>query len=220
MIRIDLLPQEYRKAERTPAGILFATMGLAALISTTLAAGAYAWFGVVGKARADVQVAQETFDSKKALTVYADKLEAEKQEYTARLDHIKKFGDSRIVWTKKLDQLASLVDSPAEENRHTVWLEKLEMRMNGGRNQGVKMKGHSATAEVKKLSNFHRDLASGAFFTDFIGISNPAGKVLSEEEYSPAESWEFEFALALEGAEEEKNAPPAKAEAPASKTEN
>jgi len=207
MIQIDLLPKEYKRAERTPMGVLFATMGLAALLSSTLAAGAYAWFGIIGSARSDVQVAQETLDSKNPLTAYADKLEAEKKEYTARLDHIKKFGDSRILWTKKLDQVSSLVDSPADESRHTVWLEKLEMRMDGTRNEGLKMKGRSATAEVKRLSNFHRDLASGEFFGEFAGISNPAGKVLSEDEFDPAESWEFEFALSLQQSEGDKKSP-------------
>ncbi|MFG0318747.1 MAG: PilN domain-containing protein [Planctomycetota bacterium JB042] len=197
MIRIDLLPPEYRRAERTAPAQFMATIGLVALFSSAAAGCAYAWFGVVGGARADVENAKEVLESKKPQAVYSDSLEKEKKEYTARMDHIKTFSQSRILWTKKLDQLASLVDSPPEQDRHMVWLEELRVNMNDARSPGLRMKGHSATSHLKKLSDFNSDLKTPPFFSEFVGISVPEGKVVTDEEFDPSSAWEFEASLTL-----------------------
>ncbi len=198
MIKIDLLPAEYRRAERTAPAIFIATVGLAGLFSLCAAGAGWAWFGIVGSARADVASAQEVFDGKKPQAEYSDRLEAEKKEYTSRLDHIKTFGESRILWTKKLDQLASIIDTPAEQDRHTVWMNQLSVDMSSGtRNAGCNIKGFSSTAELKKLSNFHSDVARGDFFKEFESISDPAGEVVTDEDFDPQQAWQFEFKLGL-----------------------
>lgn len=201
MIRIDLLPSEYRRAERTPMALFLSTVGLVALATSALAGCAYAWFTVVGGARADVQNARELLASKQPQSAYCDALEKEKKEYTARLDHIKSFGNSRILWTKKLDQLASIIDSPPEQDRHMVWLQSLSVRMEGTRDRGLHMKGKSATGQLKKLSDFNSDLKTMPFFAEFNGVSVPAGKVVTEDDFDPAAAWEFEAALTLHDTE-------------------
>ncbi len=196
MIRIDLLPEELRRAERTSPGLFLATVGLVIVVCCAGFGVGWGYFGLLGSAEADVASAQETFDSRKPRADYSDRLEAEKKDYTARLDHIKDFSDSRILWTKKLDQLASVVDSP-EAGRHTVWLESMTMKMTGGRNMGLNFKGQSESGEVRKVSYFHHDISTGSFFEDFESISNPTAKVVTDEDFDPAEACEFEFVLGL-----------------------
>ena len=209
MISIDLLPPEFRKAERTAPAILFATLGLVALFCTCLAGGAYAWFGVVGSAKNAVDMAQEVQDSKEPQATYCDRLQKEKKEYTARMDHIKNFSDSRILWTKKIDQLASIIDSPPEQDRHMVWLQTLIVKMDGGRDQGLSLKGKSATGFLNKLSYFNSDLKTGPFFDEFTSISVPAGKVGHDEAFEPASAWQFEAALGIEDPNDKSKQKPA-----------
>ena len=198
MISIDLLPAEYRKAERTAPATLFASLGLVALVCTALACGAYAWFVIVGGVKSSVASAQDILDGKAPQAAYCDRLESEKKEYTARMDHIREFSDSRVLWTKKVDQLASVIDSPPEQDRHMVWLQSLAVKMGGTRDQGLTLKGRSATGFLNKLSYFNTDLKSKPFFDEFTSISVPAGKVVYEDEFDPAAAWEFEAALGIE----------------------
>jgi Tfp pilus assembly protein PilN len=200
MIRIDLLPEEHRRAERTPAGLLFATLGLVALFSTTAAACAWGYFSVVGGAETAVEQAQELLASKKPQADYCDKLEAEKKDFTERWNHIRSFSASRILWTKKMDQLTSLVDTPVESDRHQIWFESVEMNMSGVRDSGLKIGGRSASADISRMNNFHSDLAKGSFFTEFATISNPAGEMDQDDKFEPAESFKFEFGLGLKEA--------------------
>lgn len=198
MIRIDLLPAEFRRAERTAPALFIATMGLAIFCSLCAVGAGWAWFGLVDRARSDVASAQDLFDGKKPQADYSDRLEAEKKEYTSRLDHIKTFGESRILWTKKLDQLASIIDSPAEQNRHMTWLDELQVDMSSAaRGAGCDIKGNSSSAELKKLSDFHSDLAKGEFFKEFESISDPAGEVDTDDDYDPKQAWKFDFKLGL-----------------------
>jgi len=198
MITIDLLPAEHRRAERTAPAKFLATVGLVALFFSTASACAYVWFGVVGGARSDVENAKEIHESKKPMAAYCDTLEKEKKEYTARMDHIRDFSSSRVLWTKKIDQLASLVDSPEQEDRHTVWMQELNVAMNDARSRGLRIKGKSATARLKRLSDFNSDLKTPPFFTEFNGISVPEGKVVHDDDFEPSAAWEFEASLTLE----------------------
>lgn len=216
MIRIDLLPAEFRRAERTAPAVFLATIGLVVVACTALAGCGYGWFFVVGGARGETQQAQERLDNLKPRAEYCDRLEAEKKEFGARLDHIKEFSDSRILWTKKLDVLASMIDAPPEPYKYNVWLESLQMEMVSGRRMGISVKGQSDSAEVRRVSNFHSALKAPAFFSGFASISNPAAKVVVDEDFDPKESCEYEFKLDLidktaDSAGDKKKKPAAKA---------
>lgn len=198
MIRIDLLPQEYRRAERTAPAVFIATMGLVAFATIAVFGAGYSWFSVVGKAQGEVEIAKENLANLKPRADYSDRLEVEKKEFSARLVQIEDFSDSRILWTKKLDLLASLVDSPPENTPSTGWFESLDMQMDSGRKMGLNLKGFSETGEIRRVSNIHATLKGHPeFFDGFVGISNPAAKVVIDEEFDPKESCEFEFSLEL-----------------------
>ena len=197
MIRIDLLPPEYRRAESTAPAIFLGTIGLVLFACSALAGCAYAWFGIVGEARGKVEQAQEQLENMKPRAQYSDRLEVEKKEFSARLDHIKQFSDGRVLWTKKLDKLASIVDSPPEPYQYTIWLDSMQMEMASGRRMGLTMKGSSETAEIRRISNYHSTLQTKPFFDGFEAISNPTAKVAIDEDFSPKESCEFEFKLDL-----------------------
>lgn len=198
MIRIDLLPQEYRRAERTAPAVFIATMALVAFATIAVFGAGYSWFSVVGKAQGEVEIAKENLDNLKPRADYSDRLEVEKKEFSARLVQIEDFSDSRILWTKKLDHLASLVDTPPASFPSTAWFKTLDMDMESGRKMGLNLTGLSETGEIRRVSNVHATLKGDRnFFDGFIGISNPAAKVVTDEAFDPKESCEFEFALEL-----------------------
>lgn len=219
MIRIDLMPGDLRRNERTAPAVFFAAVGLVVFFCLSAVGVAYAWFGVVGKARGDVQIAQEEFDGKKPRADYSDQLDAEKKIYTARLDQIKEFSDSRVLWTKKFDQLWSLVDSPAEEGRHKVWFDQIVVDMESARTPGLNLKGKSETSQGRKFSNFHKDLQSGEFAKEFESITDPVFNVVEDDEFDPSEACEFDLTIGLKDKSKDGKKKPAaaakKAAAPA-----
>jgi hypothetical protein len=197
MIRIDLLPPELRGKQSSTPGMMIGLMGFGVFFGLAAFGVAWGWFGVVGEARGDVQIARDNLEMRKPRVEYSDRLEAEKKEYTGRLDHIKQFSSSRVLWTKKIDQFWSLIDTPSEAGRYSVWFEKLTMDMAGSRAPALVLKGSSETDKFRKLSDFHGDLQAHAFFTDFESISNPTFDVKVDDEFEPTASCEFELTLAL-----------------------
>lgn len=197
MIRIDLLPPELRGNERTEPKLFMGLIGLVVFVCMSAVGVAYGWFGIVGGARNDIEIARATLEGKKPRAEYADRLEAEKKEFTARLDHIKTFSDSRILWTKKLDQLWALCDSPTQSGRHTVWFDQLTMDMGSARAPALKLNGFSESDKFDRLSAFHGDLKSQPFFSDFQAISNPTGEVTADDAFDPQEACKFEFVLEM-----------------------
>src|SRR5437016_2695185 len=101
MIKVNLLPPEYRKVEGTPVARLAVTIG--GVILATCAAGFWGWFhmAVLAEERDKRSTKEEEMASVKAQAERSQSLLREFNEYKRRRETIEKIGSSRILWSKK-----------------------------------------------------------------------------------------------------------------------
>ncbi len=201
MIRINLLPPEYRKVEGTPVARLVTTVAAVALVAG--AVGLWGWyhFAVLAQIREQRAQKEEELASLKAQADRAASLEKELKEYQRRRDTIEKIGASRILWSKKLDELADIIYDKGDTKRHLVWLTSL--RTGNGRvptsPAQLIINGYSGGGEYHRMSDFNNDIKkSEEFFSDFFRVDPPEGKQIAwTDDLVPAQAWTFGWGLDL-----------------------
>jgi hypothetical protein len=202
MIRINLLPEEMRKREKTPLSRIVVTLVGTFVIVTGASVYAYAHFGLLHEARSRLDRSRSELASLEPEAKYADDLLREKKDFDKRSEIIQQIGNGRILWSKKLDQLFDITHNGGDADRHFVWLKSLSMKPSAAKDVAsggsVVMSGFSATSKLQKLSDFHADVKSSAFFEAFSEIDNPSGKVNEfKDNLTPSSAWEFSFNLKL-----------------------
>ncbi len=199
MIKVNLLPPEYRKVERTP--ILRFVVILCGVVLSASAIGAflYVHFGVLVKTVSDREKLEETYLVKKVGADRSRLLEREAREYKKRRATIEKIGRTRMLWSRKLDQLCDVINNGGDIKRHEVWLSQIKTLPPQGKSPGgLYIKGLSGGSEIHRLSDFHLDLKNSEFFKDFASIDNPEGKVEHfSDDRVPNTAWAFDFSMLL-----------------------
>jgi Tfp pilus assembly protein PilN len=201
MIRVNLLPQEYRKAEATPLKQFFATIGAVVVAAVAWAVAGYVHYGVLGPARQDLETLKEEVKGQEPQVKLSKNLEGWLGEYRTQFEKIDKVAESRVVASRKLDEIWEIVVSPKVPGRYEVWLKNLAWKTNPG---GAKSGGDivfacvSAGTQIARLSDFHEDLKTSDFFKEFDDITYPYG---NREDLGvgrePKEGWSFNFTLNL-----------------------
>lgn len=198
MIRINLLPEELSRTDRTPPAIFLAVLTTTVLTCCAVGALGYLYIVVLGSVRNEQEIANRELAVLLPQAQYSDALEKEKAEYERRSKAIVGIADSRLAWTQKLDRLATLIHNDGNAERHMVWLDALKIDMNAQRDRGVELKGFSATDDLKKLSDFHRDLSHDPeYFAQFVKITDPEGKLERTDGMLPEEAFKFDFKMSL-----------------------
>ncbi len=201
MITINLLPQDFRRRERTPWRLFAATMFGVVGASASLAYAAYARFGLLARVRAEREALEDELAGLKPSVVYHDDLVAEKTEADKRLATIQEIRSSRVQWTRKLDELSDIVNTASDADRYLVWFDELTADAGQEGRTGGKLttKGLSGSDNFANVALFFEDLKAHAEFTkDFDGQSNPTGKrTEKDEELIPPQVWEFPLELTL-----------------------
>jgi Tfp pilus assembly protein PilN len=202
MIRINLLPEEMRTREKTPLARIVVTLVGTFVIVTGASVYAYAHFGLLHEARSRLDRSRSELASLEPEAQYADDLLHEKKDFDKRSEIIQTIGNSRILWSRKCDQLLDITHNGGDADRHFVWLRSLSMKPSTSKDTStagtVVLSGFSATSKLQKLSDFHADLKSSAFFDAFSEIDNPSGKVSEfKDNMTPSSAWDFTFNLKL-----------------------
>jgi hypothetical protein len=220
MIRINLLPEEYRKKSRTPLKLM---VGLSAAVAVNGALLAYLGWLSLGVAReidSQRQVLQLELDGLTPQVAYHRALEKEGKQYETRETTLGSITSSRIVWTRKIDELIDVVNRGDEGQRHLVWLDDLNVSQNTSpRNQthgSVRASGHSGSEKFAQVANFLDDLEGSPFVDDFYEPAPPEGtQTIVDETLVPPVVWAFPLALNLKSPEEREAARKAADEAAA-----
>ena len=126
MLKINLLPQEYKTAERTSFGMLLLLMLCTLLSVGSICFAAYLYLGVLNSAESRRNIAQEEFENLSPMAKYADDLLAEKREYMKRSEAIAQIENTRILWTKKIDQLCYVINNEGDTARNVRTAEFLK----------------------------------------------------------------------------------------------
>ncbi len=212
MIRINLLPEEYRKRHRTPLKLMLAvSVGVAA---NGMLLAWYAWlaFGVSAEIDSERSVLQTELDGLTPQVTYHKALTGEQTRFAAREQTLGSITASRISWTRKVDELITIINAGGEGERHFVWLDDLNAQQTTSaraRNAGsVKASGHSGSDNFAQVANFLEDLETSTFIEDFLPPAPPEGtQTLVDKELIPSVVWAFPLSLELKSPEERQKTP-------------
>ncbi len=191
MISINLLPEEYRRADRTSPKVFGAMIA-----AVVLTCSVFGWFGLVyfGELR-ELEKRHETVastlatESKRA--EYYDRLVKEQKEFSKRSDTIQTIASSRLLWTKILEELIDVVNNNTD--RHVAWFTSLDIKEGNPAKAGpsVNMPGMVQGSKITMVANFHEDLESTEFFKDVKEVSAPNATLKVAKERYPPESFSF-----------------------------
>jgi hypothetical protein len=207
MIRINLLPDEYRKKNRTPIKMM---LGVSAAVTVnSIAIAWYAWLamGVAAEIDSEKTGLHTELDGLVPQVNYHRALEGEQTRFAAREKTLGSITASRINWTRKVDELITVVNSGGEGQRHFVWLDDLNVQQTSdprARNAGsVKASGHSGSDNFAQVANFLEDLERSPFIEDFLPPAPPEGtQTLVDKDLIPSVVWAFPLSLDLKNPEE------------------
>lgn len=219
MIRINLLPEQYRRKARTSIKVLGLVFAGAAVNGLLLAWYGWLAFGVKNEVESERAVLQTEVDGLNPQVTYHKTLDSEKKRFSGREEALAKITKTRILWTKKVDELVSVVNSGGDGKRHFVWLDDLVVTQNSdpkAKSPGsMKAAGHSGAPEFDQVANFLEDLEKSNFLEDFLPPSPPEGtQTQADPKLQPAIVWNFPIALQLKSKEPPKVEPPKKAPRP------
>src|SRR6185503_3394181 len=116
------------------------------------------------------------------------------------------------LWTKKIDQLVTVVNAGGDGKRHLVWLDDMTVVQNSdpkAKSVGsLKAQGHSGSALFEHVANFLEDLERSPFLEDFLPPSPPEGTQTQQDpDLVPAVVWNFPLKLELKPKEPPKPEP-------------
>jgi Tfp pilus assembly protein PilN len=218
MIRINLLPEEYRKKARTPVKLLLG-MAAAVLFNAGLATW-WGWslFGEQAKVESEKASLQTEMDGLTPQVNHYRSLETEKKQYQSREQTLTSITNSRVSWTRKMDELIDVVNRGGDGQRHLVWFDDLQVSQStdtkGRGTSGLRANAHSGSEKYAQIANFLEDLEGSPFISDFMPPAAPEGsQAMVDETLIPSIAWSFPLAVTLKPAEERAGAKAAAAKA-------
>jgi hypothetical protein len=232
MTKINLLPQDYRKKAATPMAVLLPTVGAITLVLVLGFGWAWLHFAELAKVEGVRGDLEATLQSKGPSLAYVASLRDEHADFENRKSTIKEIASSRVLWTKKLDELFDIATNDDGGSQYLIWLSSLEVKppSTGGRGktaalgETLTMKGHcfAEKSPLQHYNSFHAAVQRGEFFHDFATIEAPQGKAVEfDDKMKPSSAWAMDLTLSMKprdpqkpGAKDTKAAGSKAAEAP------
>lgn len=240
MIRVNLLPPEFRAAAGTPVGRFVAIIAGVVVVVGVGCLYAYTHFVQLQKMREVKALREEEAANKDRQKERSLALQREIDEYQQRRRAIQTINRNRVLWSRKLDQFFDIVAS--REAPYNAWLEELEIptQMAANRRAGqlgaptdggeFRFSGFLAmqtrNEALAQNSAFYKAITgdpdgtgrSSEFFADFVSISNPNIEIVtqgSSKVLSPPVTGAFKCELRLRPPAVDATKKPASSAAPA-----
>ncbi|MFN7670394.1 MAG: hypothetical protein ACK595_22150 [Planctomycetota bacterium] len=194
-----------RRGRRLQAKLLVVALASAVAVTAALGWLGMKWFGDLKAAEDRLAAAEAKLGELQRRVAYADQLEANKNDYTFRVQSIRDIGNSRRVWSQWLDELIDVVNNDGNAERHLAWFDDLTVRNDATNGALVKLSCAVQGDEQDRLANFHDDMANSAFGKRAL-LSDPTWKLEEEEGRVPPTS--LRFALSLQFPPTNANAQP------------
>lgn len=204
MIRINLLPEELRRSERTSIKLFAATLAAVVLVCSGVGWFGLVWFGEVAQLEEERAGVEDSLRQKRERVLYHDALEVEKKDYESRSETIQNICRSRLSWTEILDQIIDVVNNDGNTERHMAWFRSMSAREGSDAKYGpvVQMPGYVQGAKVSKVGDFHDDVEHAPFFVDIAEKSAPGGSVELDQKRSPPEALGFDLRFTFKSPKE------------------
>jgi Tfp pilus assembly protein PilN len=176
-------------------------MGAVVLVALAVVALAFIHLGKLQPKEQDLKNIQDEVTTQAAKVKESKDLAEWLQEYKTQYEKIDKVAMTRVLWSRKIDEIWEVVVNPNPANKYDVWLKGLAGRVVDTAKSGgeVQFSGASAGAQVYRLSDFHESVTTSDFFKDFQSITYPAGtrEPLPGADREPKEGWTFQLTLQL-----------------------
>lgn len=208
MIRINLLPEEYRRKAKTPLKLMLTVSALVAVNSSLIAWGGWLAVGVTTAVDSELAVLQTEDDGLRPQVAYHKSLVTESQQHSLRETTLAEINSSRISWTQKMDQFVDVVNHGDSDDRHMTWFDSLTMQQaaTGSKVPGkFEAAGHSGSGNFGQITNFLDDVTESPFLDGFDVPALPAGsESVTNDELVPAVVWAFplKINMSVEGGEQ------------------
>jgi len=195
MIRINLLPEDLRRSERTSIKLFAATLAAVVLVCSGVGWFGLVWFGELAQLEEERAGVEDSLRQKRERVTYHDSLEVEKKDYESRSETIQNICKSRLCWTEVLDQIIDVVNNDGNTERHMAWFRSMSARDAGDPKAGpvVQLPGYVQGAKVNKVGDFHDDFEHAPFFVDVAEKAAPGGSVELDHKRSPPEALAFDL---------------------------
>jgi hypothetical protein len=139
-------------------------------------------------------VAAELTEKQKRATYY-DQLESNRKDYNNRVQTIQQIGKSRRLWSKFLDELIDVVNNDGDTERHLAWYDSMSVGGDPKRGVTITMPGAVQGGEMARVANLHEDIEAAPFWREIQSKSDPGGKLDTDKNREPAESFRFTLQL-------------------------
>ena len=199
MITINLLPQEYRRQERTSFKVFGSLMVAVLVVCCSLG-----YFGSVYLNDYLAVVNERVIREERLANLidsanYDDSLVAEKAEFNQRSKTIQDIANSRVLWTRVLDLIIDTINNQGNTERHNSWLRDFSI------NRASRTGGPVITANAFIESNsWHKQAnllddfkANTELWQDMMDITKPGGQVIKNEQRQPPEAIQFTLKLQM-----------------------
>ncbi len=202
MIRINLLPDEYRKTERTSPKLFGTVLAAVVCVCCTVGWFGFVYFGQLGQLEIEHGRVTEVLASKQESVKYFEALSKEKKDFEEREQTIAEISRSRVVWSRLLDELIDVVDNQGNTERHFAWFKQLSIKGGDEKKKGatLTMPGWLAGDELRSLADFHEDIEHAPFFKNVKQKSMPTAKTSTDKDRTPAESLSFSLGMEFQPA--------------------
>jgi hypothetical protein len=208
MIRINLLPDEYRRKAKTPLKLMLTVSAVVAVNASLAAWAGWLAVGVTTAVGSELAVLQMEDDGLRPQVAYHRSLETESTQHSLREKTLGEINESRISWTEKVDQFVDVVNHGDSDHRHMTWFDSLTVSQtaSGSKLPGkLEGQGHSGSGNFGQITNFLDDLTESPFLDGFDVPALPAGsESVTNDELVPAVVWAFplKINMTVEGGEE------------------
>lgn len=212
MITINLLPEEYRTAQRTPMRVMVATVTAVAVNCVLVAYASWLFLATGSEVQTQLQFRQDEVASLRPAVQYFRKLETENRVFTARERTLSSITENRIGWTEKVDQLVDVISAGGDDD-YLVWLTDLTITQSDGKSGGRNAKGagnltasgYSGSPDFGLVADFFEDLKESPFIGGFYAPERPEGELREgDPDLLPSEIFSFRLDLGIKDAEERK----------------
>jgi hypothetical protein len=192
MIRINLLPDEFRRSERTSTKLFAATLAGVIVSCSALGWLGYTYFGELGQAEAEHRRLEDHLAGLAPRVAYHDALTVERGEYEKRSKTIQDIAKSRMLVASVLDQMFDVVNNDGNTERHMAWFRSVTMAAGqGGKGPTITLPGAVQGADMKKVADLHEDMEHADFFVNIAERSPPSGQKELDPKRDPPDSFAF-----------------------------
>lgn len=198
MIRVNLLPVEYRKADGPPVGRVVSLVLGAFCLASAVGGWGYVHFGMLSEEENKRIALEEELSQIKQQAERSQSLLREFTEYQRRRETIEKIAAQRILWSRKLDELADIIHNKGDQKDYLVWLSTVRSMAGRGAESPIALSIQGLCGgSLTNLSAFNYKLKDTREFSeDFSRVDPPAGvqKPLDDKKF-PNVAWDFTFTL-------------------------